>query len=79
MKSGVVAYLLWFFGGFLALHRFYLNRPGSAIFFLLTCGGFGIWWLLDALLIPGMVAEENVFFIRRFGGGGNVNVNVYNR
>ena len=59
MKSTVVAYLLWFFLGGLGIHRFYLGRPISGIFYLLTVGGFAIGWIIDLFLIPGMVRQEN--------------------
>lgn len=49
-----VAYLLWFFLGWISAHRFYLGRPATAIlqilsYFILI--GF-IWLLIDAFLIP---------------------------
>lgn len=55
-----VAYLLWFFLGWISAHRFYLGRPATAIlqilsYFILI--GF-IWLLIDAFLIPGMVRDE---------------------
>ena len=59
MKSTVVAYLLWFFLGGLGIHRFYLGRPISGIFYLLTVGGFVIGWIIDLFLVPGMVRQEN--------------------
>ena len=74
-RSPVVAYLLWFFLGYLGAHRFYLKYTGSGaamlvlsiISFILTfilvgILGFiviGIWWLVDAFLIAGMVSEYN--------------------
>jgi TM2 domain-containing membrane protein YozV len=76
-KSLIVAYVLWFFLGYIGAHRFYLGRPLSgsvmlalsAIFFILTWVslgflGFlwfvmGLWWLIDALLIPGIAAGRN--------------------
>ena len=60
MKSTLLTYVLWFFIGWLGAHRFYLGRPVSAILFIITAGGFGIWWLIDAFLIPGMVRIENL-------------------
>lgn len=56
----LIAYLLWGFLGLFSAHRFYLGRPGSAIFqivsyFLLF--GF-VWLLVDAFLIPGMVKKK---------------------
>jgi TM2 domain-containing membrane protein YozV len=76
-KSLLVAYLLWFFLGYVGAHRFYLGRPLSGFVMLalsavtlvltLVSLGFlsflwalvGLWWLIDALLIPGIVAGRN--------------------
>jgi TM2 domain-containing membrane protein YozV len=60
-KSAVVAYLLWFFLGVFAGHRFYLGRPLSAIlqilsYFILI--GF-VWWVIDFFLLPDMIRREN--------------------
>ena len=35
----------------LAAHRFFLRRYASAILFILTIGGGGIWWIIDFILI----------------------------
>ena len=35
----------------LGAHRFFLKRYASAILFILTIGGFGIWWIVDFILI----------------------------
>ncbi len=53
-------YLLWFFLWFFSAHRFYLGRPISAIFQILSyfiLVGF-IWLIIDAVLIPSMVREN---------------------
>jgi TM2 domain-containing membrane protein YozV len=42
--------LLVFLGGFSA-HRFYNGKVGTAILQLLTLGGFGIWLLIDYIMI----------------------------
>ena len=39
--------LLGIFGG----HRFYVGRPGTAFAMLFTLGGFGIWWLMDIVIV----------------------------
>lgn len=73
-KSIGVAYLLWFFLGGVGAHRFYLGRKGSgfAMLALLVVGIItvpivlgsvlllilGIWALVDAFLIPGMVQQH---------------------
>lgn len=76
-KSLLVAYVLWFFLGYVGAHRFYLGRPisgllmlaFSAVTLVLTLASFGLlgflwfivglWWLIDALLIPGIAAGSN--------------------
>ena len=74
-KSALLGYILWFFLGFFGVHRMYLGRVGSGIAMLVLHGlswlawwiligwlGFGIlglWWLIDALLIPGMARDYN--------------------
>ena len=55
-KKTAVAYLFWLFFG---LHYAYLGRWGMQILFWLTAGGFLIWWLIDAIRIPGVVADYN--------------------
>ncbi len=42
--------LCLFFGG-LGIHRFYTDKIGTGILMLLTLGGFGIWWLVDLIMI----------------------------
>lgn len=76
-KSLLVAYVLWFFLGYVGVHRFYLGKVVSglvmlalsAIILVLTFVSFGflsflwvivgLWWLIDALLIPGIAAGRN--------------------
>ncbi len=74
-KSVLVAYLLWFFLGWLGIHRFYLGYVVSGLI-LLACWAVGsllsviyvgfvilaipaIWWVIDLFLIPGMARERN--------------------
>ena len=46
-KSRLVTTLFAFFLGEFGAHRFYLRKWGTAIAMLLTCGGLGIWALVD--------------------------------
>jgi TM2 domain-containing membrane protein YozV len=51
----ILAYVLWFF----FLHYFYFGRIGLGVLFILTGGGFLIWWLIDAYRTQAMVKEHN--------------------
>ncbi len=50
-RSRGVALLLSFFGGIFGLHRFYVDKPRTAIAMILTFGGMGIWYVYDLVLI----------------------------
>jgi TM2 domain-containing membrane protein YozV len=68
-----VAYVVWFLFGVVGGHRYYLRRFGSGVLMtvllllsgLVSLVGFGgsafvpigLWTLLDAALIPGMVRD----------------------
>lgn len=50
-KSRLVALLLCWFLGFFGGHRFYVGKVGTGLLMLFTCGGLGIWWLIDFIII----------------------------
>ena len=50
-KSWVTALLLSFFLGVLGVDRFYLGYTGLGVAKLLTLGGFGLWALIDFIMI----------------------------
>ncbi len=50
-KSRLVALLLCLFFGAFGFHRFYVGKIGTGLLMLLTMGGFGIWVLIDIILI----------------------------
>ena len=50
-KSFVATWLLAWFLGTLGVDRFYLGKVGTGIAKLLTCGGLGIWALIDLILV----------------------------
>lgn len=80
-KSLLIAYLLWWFLGSLVIHRMYAGRMASGLVMLvlfvvslvLTFVAVGVlgllvigaWWLVDAILLPGMIESYNLRLIDR--------------
>ncbi len=74
-KSMIAAYLIWWFLGFIGIHRLYLGNKKSgftmmALFIVgmitsvfvvgfFLLGAVGIWWLIDAYLTSVMVKKAN--------------------
>ena len=50
-KEKWVAFILCFFLGYLGVHRFYVGKIGTGVFYLLTGGFFGIGWFVDWIVI----------------------------
>ena len=50
-KSWMVALLLSILLGTLGVDRFYLGYTGLGIVKLITCGGLGVWAIIDIILI----------------------------
>ena len=78
-KSTGAAYLLWFFLGSFGAHRFYLGQTGTAIAQLLLLflgwiplfigwAALGIWLLVDAFLIPGLIEQQNMKLVQSLTG-----------
>lgn len=59
MKDKFIAYLLLIFVGYLGIHRFYINKIGTGIIYLLTGGLFGFGIIYDLFCLGGMVDKYN--------------------
>ncbi|MEJ2102428.1 MAG: TM2 domain-containing protein [Desulfobacterales bacterium] len=65
-----VAYILWFFLGFVGVHKFYVNKMGMGILYIFTGGLFVIGWLIDLFTLPSQVRKYNAE-VRRMQGQGS--------
>lgn len=50
-KSWGTLLMLFIFLGWIGAHRFYVGKVGTAILYIITLNGIGIWWLIDLILI----------------------------
>jgi len=67
-RSRGLALALSFFGGVFGLHRFYVDKPRTAIAMLLTFGGCGIWYLYDLVLVAaGEFRDSEDLPVRNWG------------
>jgi hypothetical protein len=63
LRSPGIAGLLWIFFG---LHLIYLKDYKGQLIFLITLGGFGIWWLLEAWVLESRIKLFNLRLYRRY-------------
>ncbi len=59
----VVTLILSIFVGSLGVDRFMMGQVGLGILKLITFGGFGIWWLIDVILIASRSKFTNVEWV----------------
>ncbi|MEI8124867.1 MAG: TM2 domain-containing protein [Parachlamydiaceae bacterium] len=61
-KSFIATLLFCLLLGTLGVHRFYVGKIGTALLMILTLGGFGIWVLIDFILICSSRFEDKQGF-----------------
>jgi TM2 domain-containing membrane protein YozV len=59
----MLALLLSIFFGTFGVDRFVLGHVGLGILKLITAGGFGVWWLVDVILIACKYHFRNINWI----------------
>lgn len=59
-KNPIIALVLSFLVGEFGIDRIYVGQVGLGLLKLISCGGFGLWWLIDLFLIMGAAKEENL-------------------
>jgi TM2 domain-containing membrane protein YozV len=57
--------LISIFAGHFGIDRMYLGETGLGIAKLLTCGGLGIWTLIDWFLIMRITREKNLIKLQQ--------------
>ena len=66
-KSRLASLLLCFFLGIIGVHRFYVGKVGTGILQILTLGGFGIWVLIDfIMIIVGSFTDKEGKFVKNW-------------
>lgn len=65
-KNWTTALLLCLFLGTIGVHRFYVGKIGTGILMIVTLGGFGIWVLVDLIMIiVGKFADKQARPLKR--------------
>jgi TM2 domain-containing membrane protein YozV len=59
----ILTLVMSIFFGWWGVDRFIMGKVGTGILKLVTFGGFGIWWLVDIILIATKHDFENVKWI----------------
>ena len=59
----IVTLLMSIFFGVLGVDRFMMGHIGLGLLKLCTAGGFGVWWLVDVILIATRYPYKNVTWI----------------
>ncbi len=58
-KDPTIALIISLLGGGLGIDRFYVGDTALGVLKLITCGGFGLWGLIDLFLIMNATREKN--------------------
>lgn len=59
-KDPTIALVISLIGGSLGIDRFFIGNMGLGVGKLITCGGCGIWTIVDWFLIMGATRDCNM-------------------
>ena len=62
-QDPIIALILSLFVGNLGIDRFYIGDTGLGIGKLITCGGIGLWTIIDWFLIMNATREKNLMHL----------------
>jgi len=65
-KDPTISLVISILAGPLGIDRFYIGDTGLGIGKLITCGGLGIWTLIDWFLIMDATREKNVLKLQQY-------------
>lgn len=63
-RDPMIMLVVSLFAGSLGVDRFMLGQTGMGILKLVTCGGLGVWTIVDWFLIMGLSRDQNVEKLR---------------
>ena len=65
-KDPTISLIVSLLAGSLGIDRFMIGDTGLGVGKLLTCGGLGIWAIIDWFMIMGATREKNMIKIQQF-------------
>jgi TM2 domain-containing membrane protein YozV len=66
LKDPSTSLIVSIFAGYLGIDRFIIGDTGLGIGKLLTCGGLGIWTIVDWFMIQGATRDKNMQKIQNY-------------
>ena len=66
LKDPSTSLIVSIFAGYLGIDRFLIGDTGLGIGKLLTCGGLGIWQIVDWFMIQGATRDKNMQKIQNY-------------
>lgn len=66
LKDPTTSLIISILAGSLGIDRFMIGDTGLGVGKLLTCGGFGIWAIIDWFMIQKATREKNMLKIQQF-------------
>jgi TM2 domain-containing membrane protein YozV len=64
-KDPTTCLIVSLLGGGFGIDRFFVGDTGLGVGKLLTCGGFGIWTIIDWFLIMGAARDKNMQILQQ--------------
>lgn len=66
LKDPTMILVVSILAGSLGIDRFLIGDTGLGVGKLVTCGGLGIWWLVDLFLIMDATKQKNMEKLQQF-------------